>query len=124
MPNKPPAQPTAKPLSTIVPAEQKISPDIEDRRDWTPLQKALGQRGQDFKDYWIGVRQTYPDFHTAYKVILAAFQNKGNPSLPVNTPQAKPHAPIALPPRIGDTKVFPNGTTGIWDGHGWRLIHK
>ena len=34
----------------------------------------------------------------------------------------KPTPSGSSQPRVGDTKVFPNGKTGKWDGNGWELV--
>lgn len=128
MPDDKPKPPEGYKLSGSIdmPADTKMSPDIEDRRDWGPIRTAVGKQGQDFTDYWRDVRATYPDFHTAYRVIRDGIMKDMNhsPTSGQTSPSGSPQAAPIIPPatanrKIGDTKRFQNGKTGVWDGHGW-----
>lgn len=35
---------------------------------------------------------------------------------------ARPTAPQTMTPALGQTKTFPNGKVGRWDGRGWELV--
>lgn len=108
-----------------VPMGNKLSPDIEDRRDWGSFHKVMGEKGQDFLSYWRDVRNSYPDFHSAYKVLKDTITGMGHgpdaPPPPVSTPPVVPAAPNPpVNPKVGYTRRYANGTIGVWDGHGWR----
>lgn len=105
--------------SINVPADTKISADIEDRRDWGPIRNAVGKQQQDFLDYWRDVRKTYPDMHTAYKVIHDGLMNKGATPAPTPVQSAVVNTPQHPIRKVGEKKLFANGKTGVWDGHGW-----
>lgn len=109
--------------SINIPPNTKLSPDIEDRRDWGPIRNAIGKQGQDFKDYWHDFRQTYPDIHTAYKVVRDSIMGKApepQPAAPVQPiqPAFLANTPVAIP-KVGQEKRFPNDRIATWDGHGW-----
>ena len=130
MPDTKPIPPAGYKLfgTTDVPANAKLSPDIEDRRDWGSFRNGVEGQKQDFLGFWRDFRATYPDFHTAYKTVLDGIMGK-NKNL-YNTPQvsreqinvASSPQPVPnnqAPRKIGETKQFKNGKTGVWDGHGW-----
>lgn len=124
MPDPKPVPPTGYKITTgmDVPMGNKLSPDIEDRRDWGEFRKVMGEKGQDFRDYWRDVRNSYPDFHSAYKVVRDTILGKAAPvNQPVsNTQMHNANNSLPTTPMIGATKKFANDKIGTWDGHGWR----
>lgn len=125
MPDKNPTPPAGYEVTSgiDVPMGNKLSPDIEDRREWGDLHKVMGEKGQDFLSYWRDVRNSYPDLHSAYKVLKDTITGMGSGSSappPVSGTPVSPAAPNPPPtPKIGYTRRYPNGRTGVWDGHGW-----
>ena len=124
MPNPTPPKDYTIVSSIHVPADTKMSPDIEDRREWGPIRNAVGKQKQDFLDYWRDFHKTYPDFHTAYNVVKDAIM--GNKASPIAMPNTQPIDNIsgfettAPPiPKVGQEKRFANGKIATWDGHGW-----
>lgn len=121
MPDKPPVPPKGYELTTAIklPTDAKLSPDLEDRRNWGEVRKAVGQQGQDFKDYWRNMRNNYPDVHSVYAVLRDTIMGRNVEHPPVeNDPVFA--ANTSQGPRVGDTKRFANDKIGVWDGHGWR----